>query len=161
MMPQIEAEFAQLNRDYEINKKNYEQLVQRRESASMGSEMDNAAGVDFRLIDPPRASPQAGRSQSRPVPAADLLLALAAGVAVTFAASQLRPVFFDARSLREACGLPLLGTVSLLVTKRGNASVARGRICCALRRPVSRSSVPMVRGFSPCFFFPSVLPEEN
>jgi uncharacterized protein involved in exopolysaccharide biosynthesis len=40
LMPQIEAEFAQLNRDYEINKKNYEQLVQRRESASMGSEMD-------------------------------------------------------------------------------------------------------------------------
>ena len=43
-----------------------------------------------------------------------LLLALAAGVAVSFAASQLRPVFFDARSLREASGLPLLGTVSLL-----------------------------------------------
>ena len=36
-----------------------------------------------------------------------LLLALAAGVAVSFAASQLRPVFFDARSLREASGLPL------------------------------------------------------
>jgi hypothetical protein len=44
-----------------------------------------------------------------------LLLALAAGVAVSFAASQLRPVFFDARSLREASGLPLLGTVSLLI----------------------------------------------
>jgi len=44
-----------------------------------------------------------------------LLLALGAGIAATFAASQLRPVFFDARSLREASGLPLLGTVTLLV----------------------------------------------
>jgi hypothetical protein len=70
-MPQIEAEFAQLNRDYEINKKNYEQLVQRRESANMGSEINNSVGVDFRLIDPPRVSPQAGRPEPHHVPAAD------------------------------------------------------------------------------------------
>ncbi len=115
MMPQIEAEFAQLNRDYEINKKNYEQLVTRRESASMGSEMENAAGVDFRLIDPPRVSPKPVAPNRALFLPLTLLLALAAGVAASFAASQLRPVFFDARSLREASGLPLLGTVSLLV----------------------------------------------
>jgi len=120
-MPQIEAEFAQLNRDYDINKKNYEQLVQRRESASMGSEMDNTAGVDFRLIDPPRASPKPVAPNRALFLPLTLLLALAAGVAASFAASQLRPVFFDSRALRETCGLPLLGTVSLLsdeTTKR-------------------------------------------
>jgi uncharacterized protein involved in exopolysaccharide biosynthesis len=59
MMPQIEAEFAQLNRDYEINKKNYEQLVQRRENRrAWAARWKNAAGVDFRLIDPPRVSPK-------------------------------------------------------------------------------------------------------
>ena len=115
LMPQIEAEFAQLNRDYEINKKNYEQLVQRRESASMGSEMDSTAGVDFRLIDPPRVSPQPVAPNRTLFLPLTLLLALAAGVAVTFAVSQLRPVFFDSRSLRDACGLPILGTVSLLL----------------------------------------------
>ncbi|MCM8613048.1 XrtA system polysaccharide chain length determinant [Accumulibacter sp.] len=115
MMPQIEAEFAQLNRDYEINKKNYEQLVQRRESASMGSEMENAAGVDFRLIDPPRASPKPVAPNRTLFLPLTLLLALGAGIAATFATSQLRPVFFDARSLRETSGLPLLGTVTLLV----------------------------------------------
>ncbi len=115
MMPQIEAEFAQLNRDYEINKKNYEQLVQRRESASMGSEMQNVAGVDFRLIDPPRASPKPVAPNRTLFLPLTLLLALGAGIAATFATSQLRPVFFDARSLREATGLPLLGTVTLLV----------------------------------------------
>jgi len=115
MMPQIETEFAQLNRDYEINKKNYEQLVQRRESASMGSEMENAAGVDFRLIDPPRASPKPVAPNRTLFLPLTLLVALGAGIAATFATSQLRPVFFDARSLREASGLPLLGTVTLLV----------------------------------------------
>jgi polysaccharide chain length determinant protein (PEP-CTERM system associated) len=121
MVPQIEAEFAQLNRDYDINKKNYEQLVQRREQANMGSAMEDAAGVDFRLIDPPRVSPKPVAPNRALFLPLTLLLALAAGVAVSFAASQLRPVFFDARSLREASGLPLLGTVSLLTdeaTKR-------------------------------------------
>lgn len=121
LVPQIEAEFAQLNRDYDINKKNYEQLVQRRESASMGSEMDTTAGVDFRLIDPPRVSPKPVAPNRTLFLPLTLLLALAAGVAVTFATSQIRPVFFDSRSLRDSCGLPLLGTVSLLMddaTKR-------------------------------------------
>jgi polysaccharide chain length determinant protein (PEP-CTERM system associated) len=128
LMPQIEAEFAQLNRDYNINKKNYEQLVQRRESANMGSEINNTVGVDFRLIDPPRVSPKPvapNRSLFLPL---TLLLALAAGVAVTFAASQLRPVFFDSRTLREACSLPLLGTVSLLTDEAAKRSQRRDLI---------------------------------
>lgn len=113
LIPQIEAEFAQLNRDYDINKKNFESLVARRESASMSSEMDaSAGGVDFRLIDPPRVSPRPVSPNRMLLFPLTLLLAIAAGLFVPFAASQLRPVFFDARSLREATGLPLLGKIS-------------------------------------------------
>jgi polysaccharide chain length determinant protein (PEP-CTERM system associated) len=113
LIPQIEAEYTQLNRDYDINKKNFESLVTRRESASMSSEMDaSSGGVDFRLIDPPRVSPQPVSPNRLLLVPLTLVLALAAGFFVPFAASQIRPVFFDARSLREATGLPLLGKVS-------------------------------------------------
>lgn len=112
-IPLIEAEFAQLNRDYDINKKNFESLVTRRESAAMSSDMDaSSGGVDFRLIDPPRVSPQPVSPNRLLLVPLTLLLALAAGLFVPFAASQIRPVFFDARALREATGLPLLGKVS-------------------------------------------------
>ncbi len=113
MIPQIEAEYAQLNRDYDINKRNYESLVSRRESATMSGEMDaSTGGVDFRLIDPPRVSPKPVSPNRLLLLPLTLLLALAAGFFVPFAASQIRPVFFDSRALRETTGLPLLGTVS-------------------------------------------------
>lgn len=113
--PQIEAEFAQLNRDYDINKKNYNDLVARRESAALSGDLESAAGVaDFRLIDPPRASPKPVAPNRLLLLPGALVAAIAAGVAVAFAISQLRPVFYDPRSLTDAVGLPLLGCVSLV-----------------------------------------------
>ncbi len=113
LVPQIEAELTQLNRDYDINKKNYESLVSRRESATMSGEMDaSSGGVDFRLIDPPRVSPKPVSPNRLLLLPLTLVLALAAGLFAPFAASQIRPVFFDSRALREISGIPLLGTVS-------------------------------------------------
>lgn len=115
--PQIEAEFAQLNRDYAINKKNYEDLVSRRESASMTGNLDSVAGVaDFRLIDPPRVSQQPVAPNRSLLLIGALVGAIVAGVAVAFGLSQLRPVFHDARTLRSVVGLPLLGVVTLVVS---------------------------------------------
>ncbi len=121
--PQIEAEFAQLNRDYDINKKNYNDLVSRRESAALSGDLESAAGVaDFRLIDPPRASPKPVAPNRLLLLPGALVAAIAAGMAVAFAISQLRPVFYDPRSLTDAVGLPLLGTVSLILSDADLAS---------------------------------------
>jgi polysaccharide chain length determinant protein (PEP-CTERM system associated) len=115
--PQIEAEFAQLNRDYDINKKNYNDLVARRESAALSGDLESATGVaDFRLIDPPRASPKPVAPNRLLLLPGVLVAAIAAGVAVAFAISQLRPVFYDPRSLTDAVGLPLLGCVSVILS---------------------------------------------
>ncbi len=115
--PQIEAEFSQLNRDYAINKKNYEDLVARRESAALSGDLDGAAGLaDFRLIDPPRVAPQPVAPNRLLLLPLALLVAIGAGIATAFVSSQLRAVFFDARSLRDTVGLPLLGVVTLLVS---------------------------------------------
>lgn len=113
--PQLETELAQLNRDYELDKKNYEQLVTRRDSAELTGDLDSAGSMaDFRLIDPPRAS-------STPVAPNRLLLfplglvfAIVAGLFVAFVASQIRPVFFDSKTLRDTTDLPVLGVVSLI-----------------------------------------------
>ncbi|MBL8379262.1 MAG: chain length-determining protein [Burkholderiales bacterium] len=118
VMPQLEAELAQLNRDYDVNKKNYEGLVARRESASLTGELGSASGVaDFRLIDPPRVAPQPVAPNRMLLLAAALGISLGAGIFASFAAVQVRPVFHDGRMLREVTGLPLLGVVGLNLTE--------------------------------------------
>ena len=115
--PQLEAEAAQLNRDYNIHKKNYEDLVARRESAAMSGELDVASGVaDFRLIDPPRVSPKPVSPNRLLLLPLALVAALAAGLFIAFAASQLRPVFHKAGDLRSKIDLPLLGVVSRVMS---------------------------------------------
>ena len=124
LMPQLEAEYTQLNRDYDINKKNYESLVSRRESATISGEMQSVSGVaDFRQIDPPRVSPAPVTPNRRLLFPAALLAALCAGFATAFIAREMRPAFYDGQSLSEATGLPILGAVSMIMneTKKRDA----------------------------------------
>ena len=124
--PQIEAEFAQLNRDYGIHKKNYEDLVARRESASLSGELEGSSGsVDFRLIDPPRASQKPVAPNRLLLLPLALIAALGAGLGLAFVLSQLRAVFFDARAVRNTIGLPILGVVTLVRSEAARARESR------------------------------------
>lgn len=134
--PQIEAEFAQLNRDYGIHKKNYEDLVARRESASMSGELEGSSGtVDFRLIDPPRASQKPVAPNRLLLLPLALVASIGAGLGIAFVLSQLRAVFFDARAVRNTIGLPIVGVVTLV-----RSEAARTRESRSLRKFALASS---------------------
>jgi polysaccharide chain length determinant protein (PEP-CTERM system associated) len=116
-VPKIEADLQQLNRDYEVNKQNYEKLIARRESAQMSSDMDASAGlVEFRVIDPPRVSPRPVAPNRSMLVSMVFLGALAGGVGIAFLMGQIRPTFSDRKALREVSGLPILGTVTMIWT---------------------------------------------
>ncbi len=115
LAPEIDAEFAQLNRDYEIQRSNYNQLIERREAANMSEEMDASGVAEFRLIEPPRVGPRPSSPDRILLLPLVLLASLSGGLMATFLASQIRPVFHDGRALAEASGFPVLGTVSMLL----------------------------------------------
>ena len=113
--PQLEAELAQLNRDYQIHQKNYADLVSRRETALMTGELESTSSAgDFRIIDPPRVNPRPVAPNKVLLLPASLLAALASGLGLAFLMSQIRPVFFDGAALRQVTELPLLGVVELV-----------------------------------------------
>lgn len=113
--PRLEAELAQLNRDYEIHQKNYADLVNRRESALMSGELENKSKMaDFRVIDPPRVASQSIAPNRVLLLLLSLLAAMGAGLGVAFLLHQIRPVLFDGFALRQLTNLPLLGVVSLI-----------------------------------------------
>lgn len=115
-VPQVEAELAQLNRDYEVVRRNYDQLVARREKASMSEDVDAARLGQFRVIDPPRVSPRPVFPNRLALAPLVLLAALGVGAAASFLVSQLVPTFDNARLLRTVTQRPILGSVSMLMT---------------------------------------------
>ncbi|MFY9458609.1 MAG: XrtA system polysaccharide chain length determinant [Aquabacterium commune] len=136
-MPQVEAELAQLNRDYDIVRKNYEQLVARRESASLGEKIDLTTKVaEFRVVEPPRVSPTPAKPSRMMVAVLGVLAALGAGLGVAFAMTQVFPTVQDARQLREIGGRPVLGSVSMVLSPEMTVDVGRDRrnflIACGL-----------------------------
>lgn len=113
-VPQIEAELAQLNRDYEVVRKNYDALVAQREKASISEDVDATRPAQFRVIDPPRASSNPVFPNRMVITPLVLILAIVAGLAGSFVVSQLRPVFDSVQALRELTQRPVLGAVSLV-----------------------------------------------
>jgi len=114
LMPEVEAEFAQLNRDYDVQKKTYGDLLARREAATMGVDVQDTGGTQFRVIDPPRVAPQPVAPTRITLLGIAFAMALAAGLLASFVASELLPTFHDSRALREITQRPVLGMVALL-----------------------------------------------
>jgi polysaccharide chain length determinant protein (PEP-CTERM system associated) len=127
MIPQVEQDYTQLMRDYDVYRQNYDALLKRRESVTMSGEVESKTDtVDFRVIDPPFV-PSQPAWPNRP-----LLLSLVtagglgAGIVVAFMLSQLRRTVTDRRVLRELTGLPLLGAVSRVETDESRRRKRKG-----------------------------------
>ncbi len=118
-VPEVEARLKRLNRDYAIHKKNYDELVARRETARISKDIEQAGDdVRFRVIDPPRV-PVTPSGPNRPLLGSIVLaIALFAGLAVAFVMSQVRPAIYDRRTLRELTGFPVFGSISRLWTRQ-------------------------------------------
>lgn len=131
-VPQVEAEMTQLNRDYDVLRRQYQELVGRRETASLSRNVDATARLaEFRLIDPPRVSPRPVFPNRSSLLFLALLAAIGAGLAAAFAASQIAPVVHGLRELRELTQRPVLGHVSLRLSPELLRERRRGRIAFA------------------------------
>lgn len=116
-VPEIEAELANLDRDYNVLRTNYEQLLARREQARMAQSADERTdALQFRIVDPPRV-PVAPAAPNRPLLyGAVLFIGIGAGFAFAAVLSQFSDAFWTSSQLRDTFAYPVLGSVGMLVT---------------------------------------------
>ena len=111
--PQVEAEYQQLNRDYDVNKAQYTALLESYQKARLGERADNAGSVRFEIVLPP-TSPLVPVWPKRFLLIALIWLgALGAGAAIAYGLHTIKPILSSVRAVNELTPFPVLGVVSI------------------------------------------------
>ena len=115
--PGVSAEYSRINRDYEVLKVQYDKMLTDREEirlrGQVGAQTD---AVQFKVNEEPML-PKAPASPNRPLFLALVLFAgLGAGAATAFALGHLQTSYPTAAKLERASGLPVIGSISQMLT---------------------------------------------
>lgn len=115
--PGVAAEMARINRDYDVLKDQYDKLLTDREQIKLRGQVETETdSVKFRVIDPP-SSPRSPAAPNRPLLLALVLfVGIGGGVGSAFAMGQLQTSYPTAAKLEKASGLPVIGSVSQILT---------------------------------------------
>lgn len=109
--PGVEAEYAQLNRDYRVVQERHESLLRQLERTRLGEVAEEEGAVQFEEMDPPTASFDPVAPKRAPLVVAALIVALGAGGGLAFLLHLLKPVYHTSSALEAATGLPVIGVV--------------------------------------------------
>lgn len=112
-VPEVEAELARLNRDYEVNKRQYDTLVQRLESARISESAEQSGdNVKFRVIEPPIVPFKPSGPERMALNTMVLLAALGAGIGLAALLAQMHPTFTTRDLLQKVTGVHVIGTIT-------------------------------------------------
>jgi polysaccharide chain length determinant protein (PEP-CTERM system associated) len=116
--PEAAAEQGSIDRDYQVLKDQYAQLLTQREQIALrGQAQTQTDRVKFSVIDPP-TTPRTPTAPNRMLLLTGVLIAgLGAGVGAAFALGQLRSTFATGARLEKAAGIPVIGSIGEVVTR--------------------------------------------
>lgn len=124
--PGLSTEYSRISRDYEVLKAQYDKLLADREAIRLRGQVESETGtVQFQVVDEP-AVPSAPAKPNRPLLLAMVLLAgIGAGAGIAFALGHLQTSFPTAAKLEKASGLPVIGSISQMLTSDQRAERKR------------------------------------
>jgi polysaccharide chain length determinant protein (PEP-CTERM system associated) len=123
--PQVEAEYAQLTRDYDVNKTQYAALLSSYDKSKLGQSADAAGSVGFHIVQPPTVSFKPVSPKRSMLLTEVLVAALAAGAALAYALDQFNPVLGSAGDAARLTGLPILAEVGSAFPTHARATSRR------------------------------------
>lgn len=123
VIPQVEAEYSKLMRNFGIIKSTYQQLVQRKQSAELSNEAAQSTDESqFRIVDPP-VVPAKPQKPNRLILLTMVMLAgIAGGVGLAWLYAQIKPPIYTRNQLERITSYPVLGSVSMIWTPAERAA---------------------------------------
>lgn len=110
-VPRVAADLVALDRDYAQLTQTYNEMVRRRETASLTKAADRSGTAKFKIIEPPAAEFKPVSPNRLLLFSVVLLAALGAGAALAWLLNQLRPVFYTEKALGVATGKPVIASI--------------------------------------------------
>jgi polysaccharide chain length determinant protein (PEP-CTERM system associated) len=123
--PQVEAEFAQLNRDYDVNKSQYTALLGSLEKARLSQRADDAGSVRFEVVQEPVVSAKPVSPKRTLLLGFVLLAAFGVGATLAYGLDQMYSVVGSAKRLKDLTGVPVLGAVGPAFPKQSRRLMLR------------------------------------
>jgi len=123
--PQVEAEFQQLNRDYDVNKAQYTALLASYQKARLGERADTAGSIRFEVVLPPVGPVGPVWPMRSALLAGIWIAALAAGGGIAYGLHMLMPIVSSVRAVNALTNLPVLGVIGRAFPTRRRAQSRR------------------------------------
>ncbi len=121
--PGLQAEFMNLNRDYDVLRRNYEELLARRESMRIASAADaDADKIKIQIVDPPQVPQNAVEPKRGVLTTGVLVAAVALGIGLALLLAQFDQSFHTLDELRDL-GLPVAGSISMVAVTSPGARI--------------------------------------
>jgi polysaccharide chain length determinant protein (PEP-CTERM system associated) len=150
--PEVEADLTRLTRDYSVMLTQYEQLIQRRESAHLAKDLDSdISRIEYRIIDPPSVPLKPDGPARKLFMAAILLVGFACGVLFAIGRQLLSGSFLTVDQLKSTFNLPILGGVA-------QAELPEQRVAMAGWAGVASASLALVGVFAALLYLAQVSP---
>jgi polysaccharide chain length determinant protein (PEP-CTERM system associated) len=123
--PQVEAEFQQLNRDYDVNKAQYTALLESYQKTRLSERADVAGSVRFEVVLPPTAPAVPAWPKRGMLLAGIWIAALAVGAGIAYGLHVLKPIINSVSALSQLTSFPVLGAISAAFPTRQRAQFRR------------------------------------
>ena len=118
-IPEIEAEYTKLTRDYAQYQALYTELLEQKERERMGAVGDDRDVVSFNVVEPATSPLEAVAPVRGFLIFVVLVLGIGAGAGAAYLIHLFNPVFVDVATLRRITMRPVLGVVSKTWLERG------------------------------------------
>jgi polysaccharide biosynthesis transport protein len=125
-LPMVEQQFSELNRDYQVQKANYEQLLQKRNTSSMAVQVErDAKGQQLRILDPASLPEKPTSPNMAQINLIGLMLGMVVGGGISFLKEMKDRSMHSDKDVQFYIPAPVLGCMPQIVTQESLGDLRR------------------------------------